>query len=117
MANDELSFHVSVDDAITRWDSPPNLIYASGSLMYADDPIGKLRERLEIGAPWVTITRTGLSDDMSTRFIVQKSRLSKNGLGPLPRGYRDRIVQYPETFVLRVAFEEACSERYEIRVA
>jgi hypothetical protein len=38
--------------------------------------------------------------------MVQFSRLSQNGPGPLPQGFDDAVTAYPNTFVPRNQFEE-----------
>lgn len=114
LANDELSFFSSLDDATRTWDSPPDLVFASGVLQYLPDPLEALAALLSLRAPRAFVTRTGLSPDGTTRVIVQHSTLAANGPGPLPAGVADRPVLYPATFVPEAAFEQVIEEQYRI---
>ena len=48
--------------------------------------------------------------------MVQKSNLSDNGPGPMPKGMRDGVVQYPITFARKDKFEEILSQNYSINI-
>jgi putative methyltransferase (TIGR04325 family) len=106
LANEELSFFSSIKDAVTTWEGPPDLVFASGVLMYVPDPLDTFGRLLSLQANRVFVTRTGLSPDATTRFMVQKSKLSTNGPGPLPPGALDKEVTYPNTFIPITAFEQ-----------
>lgn len=105
IANNELSFFPSISEANDEMQAPPDLVFASGVLMCVPDPMGTLTELLSLNAARVFITRTGLSPDGITRFIAQKFTLADNGPGPLPAGFVDQEVAYPDTFVPMVDFE------------
>jgi hypothetical protein len=47
-------------------------------------------------------------------ILVQKSSLSDNGPGPLPKGFQDGSAQYPVTFVRKEKFEEILNRNYSI---
>ncbi len=115
IANNELSFFSSISEAKDGMQAPPDLVFASGVLMCVPDPMGNLAELLSLGAARVFITRTGLSPDGITRFIAQKFTLADNGPGPLPAGFVNQEVAYPDTFVPMVDFEsQIVSSGYRI---
>jgi putative methyltransferase (TIGR04325 family) len=92
-----------------------DLIFTSCALPYLPDPEGTLRQLTEVGARRIFVTRNPLADsELNRRVAVQTSRLSSNGPGPLPAGYKDRAVAYPVTFCDRTTFEGILSERYAL---
>jgi len=105
LANEELSFFPTIEDALKTWEGPPNLVFASQVLMYVPEPLDTLGRLLSLQAKRVFVTRTGLSPDETTRFIVQESTLADIGPGPLPPGVVDKEVTYPNTFIPLTAFE------------
>jgi len=79
LANEELSFFSSIQDALATQEGPPDLVFASGVLMCVPNPLDTLSWLLSLQPNRVFVTRTGLSPDATTRFMVQKSSLSTNG--------------------------------------
>ena len=119
LSTEELTFHASIDDAIRNWDSPPQLLLASGVLMCVPNPAETLRTLLMCGAERVFFTRTGFSPDQQTRIIVQRSSLADNGPGVLPDGFKNVAVKYPCTFIPRLAFEsivQQCGYSISVRI-
>jgi len=106
LGNSELSFFTSIGAALKGWSTPPDLVLSVGAIMCVPDPLQALEELLKLGAPRCYIGGTGLSPDELTRVMVQFSRLSQNGPGPLPQGFDDAVTAYPNTFVPRAQFEE-----------
>lgn len=92
-----------------------DLIIASGALQFCDDPLGVLRNLLDLSPRFLFITRTPLIRDSEPWYSIQTSRLSENGPGPLPLGFKDRMVSYPISFALESSFQNLISERYLIR--
>jgi len=111
----ETQFESSLEAALARLEDGPDLLLASGVLMCLPDPISALKAFVGTGARTIVFTRTGLSPDDETRIMVQSSRLSENGPGPLPEGFVDQTVRYPNTFIPQAEFEKILKSRYEIR--
>jgi putative methyltransferase (TIGR04325 family) len=119
LSTEELSSSVSLDDAIRSWDKPPQLLLASGVLMCVPNPVHTLQTLLSLGAEKVVFTRTGFSSDQQTRIIVQRSSLADNGPGVLPDGFKNVAVNYPCTFISRLAFEsivQQCGYSISVRI-
>jgi putative methyltransferase (TIGR04325 family) len=114
--NGELSFHTSLSDAAAELDGPADVLLASGVLMCLPDPLASLHEFLALGPRAIVLARTGLSRDSTTRIVVQTSRLADNGPGPLPDGYVDRELRYPNTFVPQQDVDTALENSYETLV-
>ena len=113
----EVNFVTDLNAALGAWSNPPDLVLASGVLMCLPDPLAALEQIADSRAEALVFTRTGLSPDSRTRIIIQESRLQSNGPGPLPAGFTDRIVRYPNTFIPRDEFERLVGRTHEIRFA
>ncbi len=113
----DVQYSESLSQATQLMQEAPQVVLASGVLMYLPDPIVALEEIVASGAERLVFTRTGLSPDERTRIIVQESRLSENGSGALPGDLHDRSVRYPNTFVPRRTFENILRSRYDLRLA
>lgn len=115
MAGDGLAFYSDVDAAVAAFGGSVDLLLCSGTLQCVPDPMATLGRLCSVGARHLLLTRTALADvPLTKRSIVQKSRLSENGPGPLPAGMPDGVVQYPATFADRMLLEDALSGRYSI---
>jgi len=90
-----------------------DLLHSSGTLQCLPEPEAGLAEMLEAEPAVIALTRLSLTDGESYT-MVQKTRLSQNGPGPLPPGFRDGAVAYPLTILNRSLFEEAVRRDYEI---
>ncbi|MCC6588026.1 MAG: methyltransferase, TIGR04325 family [Bryobacterales bacterium] len=90
-----------------------DLLHSSGTLQYLPSPQATLGELLRVNAHLVALTRLSLTDG-EPFTVVQKSRLSNNGPGPLPRGFRDSTVAYPLTIINRASFEKEVGKDYRI---
>ena len=90
-----------------------DLLYSSSTLQYLPSPELGLAELIGVGAAAMALTRLSLTDGEQFT-VVQKSRLSHNGPGSLPPGFRDGTVAYPLTILNRSRFEEALRQDYEI---
>lgn len=112
----EVRFTERLDEALSAGDGSADLLLASGALMYLPDPMETLRQIVAAGPRRIIFSRTGLSPDMRNRIVVQRSRLSQNGPGPLPEGRVDRIVSYPCTILPRDEFEQVLWKRYANRL-
>ncbi len=96
----------------------PDLVFASGCLQYAPDPLALLRRLLQTGAPRIVLCRLPLSDGPTPLRQTQRCRLSDNGPGPLPRGVRDAWVGLDVWILPRWAVEiEIAQAGYAVRAA
>lgn len=92
-----------------------DLVFTSCALPYVRDPEGMLRELTGVGARRIFVTRNPLAErKLERRVAIQTSRLSANGPGPLPDGFKDRALSYPVTFCDKAAFEGILAERYAL---
>jgi putative methyltransferase (TIGR04325 family) len=75
-----------------------DIIHASSAIQYVPDPLGTLKSLAALRARFFALVRFPV---WNTPQLVglQKSRLSGNGIGPMPPHIADREVLYPVTFV------------------
>jgi putative methyltransferase (TIGR04325 family) len=71
-----------------------DLLYLSGSLQYVEDPIQTLNRLIQIEPKLILISRTPFNLKETKATFIQTSKLSSNGPGPLPLGYKDCKIQY-----------------------
>ena len=114
LADGQVSFHSSIDEAVATWDSPPDLTFASGVLQCVPDPLSFTQKLVDLSASVLFITRTNFSTDSKTRSIIQHSTLSINGPGPLPPGFNDAALAFPATFVPKAQVEKVLMSKYTI---
>jgi putative methyltransferase (TIGR04325 family) len=74
-----------------------DLLYLSGSLQYVGDPIKILSHLISAMPKLILISRTPFNHTEASVKFTQKSKLSSNGPGPLPAGYKDCIISYEVT--------------------
>lgn len=101
--NEELSFVSSMEDITT----PLDFIHSAGALQYVPDPYEFTKRLVQMNARWVVLNRMMLSENNNTIITIQKSALSANGPGKLPRGYIDKIISYPHTIMSYQKFNAA----------
>ncbi len=114
MSTENLKFFDNIGDAKRDLGSV-DLVFTSGALHCCPEPLDFLRELINIKAKHLFITRTSFTDSREQMANVQKSYLSSNGPGPLPVGYKDKAVYYPNVFVSKQQVEEMLSEHYDIQ--
>lgn len=102
----------SAKDALDRVD----LVFSSGALQYVPRPYEFLGQLVDCKASNIFITRVGLSTLPTELISVQKSALSANGLGSMPKGMLDGEAQYPVTFARKDRFEEILSKHYSVDI-
>ena len=93
--NEELSFVSSVKEIQTRID----FIHSSGTLQCCKDPYEIINLFLELDANWIFFNRMIFNEIDRELVVVQKSLLASNGPGKIPKGYRNKIVSYPNTIM------------------
>ena len=49
-------------------------------------------------------------------FIIQVSKLSTSGPGPMPQGMQDRLIKFPITIARKKGVEEIISKNYLIQI-
>ena len=98
LSSTKLSFCSSLNEA-EKILGKIDLIFTSGTLHCTDDPIKNLSDLFALRAPRLFITRTCFNDKNMKEVFVQSSKLSHNGPGPLPSGFKDRDIFYPNVFV------------------
>ena len=91
--SNELFFLSSVEDIKTEID----FIHSSGTLQYVHSPYESTNMLININANWIFINRMIFNENDRDLITVQKSFLSSNGRGMLPKGYTDKIISYPHT--------------------
>jgi len=115
LENGQLKFFDDLQKARSSFDRV-DLVFSSGALQYVPQPYNFLEQLIECGADNIFITRVGLSTSSRELVVVQKSNLSSNGPGPMPKGVPDRIAQYPVTFARKDKFEEIIRRKYSIDI-
>lgn len=93
--NAELDFVSSVDEIKTKTD----FIYSSCALHYVPDPYEVTNMLINIKANWLLFNRMMFNENDRDFVTVQKSFLSSNGPGKLPKGYSEKILSYPHTTI------------------
>jgi putative methyltransferase (TIGR04325 family) len=111
----QLHFHNTLDD-MKKEIGDVNIIFASGVLQYTPDPYGILTTIVEYGAQYIFFTRLGITTEPTELVTVQTSRLSENGIGPLPDGMKDGVVKYPIVLAQKERVEEILRRNYEIQM-
>lgn len=114
ISNKQLKFFDSIEKASADLEEI-DLVFTSGTLHYCPKPLYFLEKLLSIKAKNLFITRTAFNDTENILVNVQKSFLSSNGPGPLPDGFKDKAIFYPNVFVSKMHAEKMISEQYDIR--
>jgi putative methyltransferase (TIGR04325 family) len=112
--NHNLKFFNNISDAASNL-GEIDLVFTSGALHCCSDPLFFLNELLNLNAKYLFITRTSFTNSFEQVAIIQKSFLSTNGPGPLPNGFVDQAVYYPNVFVPILKVEEMITENYDIQ--
>ncbi len=114
LENEKLKFFDNITDAKNS-SNEVDLVFTSGALQYCPNPLRFLQDLVEVNAPHLFITRTPFLESSKEIITIQASNLSANGPGPLPKGFTDRTITYPITYVSRKAVEELLKTKYDIR--
>lgn len=102
----------NTEDAVDWLGGGVDLVHSSGTLQYLEDPDEAARDLASVGAPFMLWQRTAFAHKDRV-VVVQTSRLSDNGMGPLPPEFKDRTVAYPATYVTEHELLAAC-EGYRV---
>lgn len=114
LGDEQLRFFTTIDAAAEDL-GKVDLVLSNSSLPYTPEPFSNLEKLLALRARHIYITRTPLREGLDTVILLQSSKLSQNGPGPLPTGFADREVQYPVSIVSRLAFERRLNKGYSVR--
>jgi putative methyltransferase (TIGR04325 family) len=114
LRNDELNFFNDIQSAVDDLESV-DLVLTSGTLHCTKNPYDFLQKLIAVEAQYLFITRTSFNDGSETLINVQKSLLSDNGPGPLPSGFVDKVVFYPNVFIPLAQVETALRSTYNIK--
>lgn len=93
LSNTELNFVSSIEEIKTD----TNFIHSSCALHYVPNPYEFTNMLINIKADRIFFNRMMFNENDRDFVTVQKSFLSSNGPGKLPKGYNDKIQSYPHT--------------------
>jgi putative methyltransferase (TIGR04325 family) len=108
-----LYFHSTLEEAAVMC-SKIDLVMANASIHYTANPLEKLAEIVGLGAEYIFITRTPLTNDLGSKQISQDSKLSSNGPGIMANQNSTAYVRYPAVITNRDEFESILLSRYLI---
>jgi len=111
----ELEFRSTITDA-TSTNSHFDLIVASSSLQYTEDPIAHLHELCALRAPYLYITRQILNDDNGKEFLSfnQVTKLGDHGPGKALFKFPNKKIMNKVNAVPVSTFEETIEKNYSI---
>jgi putative methyltransferase (TIGR04325 family) len=92
-----------------------DLVFSSSALQYCTNPLNFLKKLVEVKAQYIFITRTALVNNDNDIFSIQVSKLSSQSLGGLLKGYVDKKITYPITYISKSKFEKILKENYYIK--
>lgn len=93
LGNHELVFMSSLENFKYEID----IVHSSCTLHYVPEPYSLLKTITELNAKAILLNRMMFNINAHEFITVQKSFMSDNGQGPMPEGYRDKIIKYPHT--------------------
>lgn len=105
----ELAFVDSLDNLPTI-----DFIYSSCALQYTSKPYEFLENLLKIGANTILFNRMRFNENDRDLITIQKSSLSDNGPGPMPKQYTDKIMSYPRTTLSFIKFNAIVLKTYKL---
>ena len=117
LENNELQFFDDLDKATVQ--GSIDLVFASGSVHYTPEPYEYLASLAAVNARVLMLTRTPITE--SPCVILQRSKLSSNGVGEIPQelGIKDKTLSYPATMMERSRVEKILTGfgKIELRIA
>ena len=108
-----LKFRSSISEAISL-NSHFDLVVASSSLQYTENPISYLEELCAIRAPYLYITRQILSNDKQFIFFNQVTKLGDHGPGQVPFEFSNKKTMHKMIAAPVELFEEILEKNYSI---
>lgn len=113
LENEEISFHDSLESAVRRFPRI-DMLHTSATLQAVSQPRALLQEMLSLSAEYVFFNRVGVHKGKGDIYTVHKSKLSWNGPGELPPGFRDKWIKYPYSFMEENYFLSTIQNHYQI---
>jgi len=113
LENDELSFYVSLEDAV-KYLEKVDILHTSGTLQAVHKPREYLQKLLNIHADYMFFNRVGVNQGEKDVYTIHKSKLSWNGPGNLPDGFQDKWIKYPFSFISESFFLQTIQNQYDI---
>lgn len=91
-----------------------DFIYSSGALQYTSKPYKFLENLLKIGVNSILFNRMTFNENDRDLITIQKSSLSNNGPGPMPKQYTDKIMSYPHTTLSFIKFNSIVLKTHKL---
>lgn len=110
--NEELDFFDSIDQIKSKID----FVYNSGALQYVSEPYTFIKSLCKLNAGYLFFNRMIFTEENKEIIRIQKTLLSLNGPGKLPKGYTDKGHTYPHTTISWEKFNNILLDNnYEIK--
>ena len=90
------------------------MIHSSGTLHFVPKPWDYLHELLATNPKYIILNRLGFYAGGKDVISIHKSKLSWNGIGPLPPGIKDKRIAYPACFLDKHKLENILLQNYTI---
>ena len=110
LGSEDLNFKGNIEEITSGID----LVYSSCALLYTKEPYLELNKLIKLKAKWMLFNRMMFNENDRDIYTLQKSKLSDNGPGCLPKEYKDIIIKYPHTTLSLPKFINAFSEFYSM---
>ncbi len=111
--SNELMFSTSIDEA-SKWLSGVDVVHSSGTLHFVPQPWNYLDKLLKLNSRFIVLNRLGFYSGGKDIYSIHKSKLSWNGIGPLPPGVQDKRIAYPTCFLDKQRLESTLNEKYSL---
>ena len=116
LESDELRFYEDIPSARKAL-GDIDLVHSAGALQYVPEPAVSLLEITDCGAAFLFLSRLAMvGKDGHRCVVVQESKLSANGVGPMPAGKVDAVCRYPVTYVSKGWLEQQIGDGYDIEL-
>lgn len=113
LANSELAFFSSLNDAQSFLQNI-DCLHTSATLQAVPNPYQTLQQLFALNAQTIILNRAGFNQNHKDVFTVHHSKLSWNGIGPLPERFEDKWVTYPYGFMSEKAFWQSVPKEYKL---
>jgi putative methyltransferase (TIGR04325 family) len=110
LGNKQLQFFENINQVPN-----PDFIYSSCALHYVPDTYKYLNLLLNIKAPFFMLDRMHINLNNKDFVVVQKSTLTSNGPGGLPKGYNDMEIFYPRMLISDLNVKNAIQQNYNLQ--
>jgi len=93
-----------------------DLLLCSGTLQCVERPYELLELMAESNAEFILFNRLGLTEGDTDVITTHVSNLSDNGIGVLPKGFTDKKVEYPFSFIQKAKFDTIMQANYDYKI-